>query len=80
MNLTKMVARGKTYDNRQYIKDQKFRWDPEKKVWWKDVQDNEIDLLVEQFQDECPEVTLECDVTVKADFTSKEVKEEDVPF
>jgi hypothetical protein len=77
MNFTRVVCSGKTYDNRQYIKDQGFRWEPKTKEWWKNVPDQEIDLLVDQFKDECPDVILQCDVSQPSD---KGPPEEEVPF
>lgn len=31
----KIIIEGKTYDYKEELKEHRFRWDPEKKRWWK---------------------------------------------
>ncbi len=32
---TKIIIEGRTYNYKEELKSRKFRWDPDKKIWWK---------------------------------------------
>lgn len=39
---------GNTYDHRTELKKERFRWDPERQVWWKWILNNEVPVDVQR--------------------------------
>lgn len=59
---TRLVATGRTYDNRDTLKSYGFRWNFLCKEWEKVVSDGEIDQVVANVHDEIPDVRVVCDI------------------